>query len=332
MKKKALSAIGLMGLGVVLFAAMRLFTTILAGMMYDAAVIAIAHATNCLHFINAIVYITFLIAALTGNCPERKNISCLLPVGIEFLSGVLLALFAGVITKLFSASEVAFLPVTEGIRMIGIGMLVGTILALPLGYLTRKCDPIILLPVVIITAILAFAVDYISFVKLLGITGATLSLGFMQPLTLWLPASALCSRYQLVKRKDAKAWQSEEVNHPMYKNKLTAILLSIFTGGLGIDRFYLGYTGLGVLKLLTAGGLGIWSLIDLIMICTGSLRPADGSPWEEELRTAQATSPSPAKSDASSLEALERLAKLHEQGVLTDEEFQQKKADLLSKM
>lgn len=331
MKKKALSAIGLMGLGVVLFAAMRLFTKILAGMMYDAAVIAIAHATNCLHFINAIVYITFLIAALTGNCPERKNISCLLPVGIEFLSGVLLALFAGVITKLFSTSEVAFLPVTEGIRMIGIGMLVGTILALPLGYLTRKCDPIILLPVVIITAILAFAVGYISFVKLLGITGAMLSLGFMQPLTIWLPASALCSRYQLVKRKDAKAWQSEEVNHPMYKNKLTAILLSIFTGGLGIDRFYLGYTGLGVLKLLTAGGLGIWSLIDLIMICTGSLRPADGSPWEEELRTAQ-PSQSAAKSDASNLEALERLAKLHEQGVLTDEEFQQKKADLLSKM
>lgn len=56
-----------------------------------------------------------------------------------------------------------------------------------------------------------------------------------------------------------------------HKNKLTAILLSIFTGGLGIDRFYLGYTGLGVAKLLTCGGLGIWALIDLIMICTGSL-------------------------------------------------------------
>ena len=68
------------------------------------------------------------------------------------------------------------------------------------------------------------------------------------------------------------------------KNKLTAILLSIFTGGLGIDRFYLGYTGLGVVKLLTMGGFGIWALIDLIMICTGSLRPADGSPWEEEVR------------------------------------------------
>lgn len=123
------------------------------------------------------------------------------------------------------------------------------------------------------------------------------------------------------------------------KNKLTAILLSIFTGGLGIDRFYLGYTGLGVVKLLTAGGFGIWALIDLIMICTGSLRPADGSPWEEEVRAqaAPVQSAQPAyqaapASESSNLDALEKLAKLHEQGVLTDEEFSQKKAELLSKM
>lgn len=80
-------------------------------------------------------------------------------------------------------------------------------------------------------------------------------------------------------------------NSQAHKNKLTAILLSIFTGGLGIDRFYLGYTGSGIVKLLTAGGLGIWSLIDLIMICTGSLRPADGSSWEEELRVGQYSAP-----------------------------------------
>lgn len=123
------------------------------------------------------------------------------------------------------------------------------------------------------------------------------------------------------------------------KNKLTAILLSIFTGGLGIDRFYLGYTGLGVVKLLTMGGFGIWALIDLIMICTGSLRPADGSPWEEEVRAQAApvqsaqpayqAAPAP---ESSNLDALEKLAKLHEQGILTDEEFSQKKAELLSKM
>ena len=61
------------------------------------------------------------------------------------------------------------------------------------------------------------------------------------------------------------------------ESKTTAIILSVLVGSLGVDRFYLGYTGLGILKLLTCGGLGIWTLIDLIRICTGSLKAADGS-------------------------------------------------------
>lgn len=61
------------------------------------------------------------------------------------------------------------------------------------------------------------------------------------------------------------------------KSKTTAIILSVLVSSLGVDRFYLGYTGLGILKLLTCGGLGIWTLIDLIRICTGSLKAADGS-------------------------------------------------------
>lgn len=63
----------------------------------------------------------------------------------------------------------------------------------------------------------------------------------------------------------------------MGKDRTVTILLSVFLGGLGVDRFYLGYTGLGVLKLLTLGGLGVWSLIDLIRIITGSLKPKDGN-------------------------------------------------------
>ena len=66
------------------------------------------------------------------------------------------------------------------------------------------------------------------------------------------------------------------------KNKTTALLLSFFLGGFGVDRFYLGYTGLGILKLVTAGGCGIWALIDFIMIILGKLGPADGSAYAEK--------------------------------------------------
>jgi hypothetical protein len=62
------------------------------------------------------------------------------------------------------------------------------------------------------------------------------------------------------------------------KEFTTALLLSIFLGGLGVDRFYLGYSGLGVVKLLTLGGCGIWSLIDIILIATRGLGDFEGRP------------------------------------------------------
>jgi TM2 domain-containing membrane protein YozV len=60
------------------------------------------------------------------------------------------------------------------------------------------------------------------------------------------------------------------------KSQLIALILCIFVGVLGIHRFYLGYTKEGVIQLLTAGGCGIWSLIDLVRIITGDLKPKDG--------------------------------------------------------
>jgi TM2 domain-containing membrane protein YozV len=63
-------------------------------------------------------------------------------------------------------------------------------------------------------------------------------------------------------------------------NWLLVLLMSIFFGHFGVDRFIMGHVGLGILKLLTMGGCGIWWLIDVILIA--SKYPFEGIQWVSE--------------------------------------------------
>lgn len=60
------------------------------------------------------------------------------------------------------------------------------------------------------------------------------------------------------------------------KSRLVALLLCIFFGVFGVHRFYVGKVGTGVLQLITIGGLGIWAMVDVILIVVGSFTDGDG--------------------------------------------------------
>lgn len=66
------------------------------------------------------------------------------------------------------------------------------------------------------------------------------------------------------------------VQYASPKNLLVASLLCFFLGVLGIHRFYVGKVGTGILQIVTLGGLGIWTLIDLIMLVCQAFKDSDG--------------------------------------------------------
>lgn len=68
---------------------------------------------------------------------------------------------------------------------------------------------------------------------------------------------------QLDKMSDKELFMLNSID---FKDPTISLLLSVIVGGFGIDRFYIGDTGLGVLKLLTGGGLGVWWIVDMFVI------------------------------------------------------------------
>jgi len=81
---------------------------------------------------------------------------------------------------------------------------------------------------------------------------------------------------RLLKKVTKKVKKMERRKAGGDRSWIAALIISLVIGGLGIDRFYLGYIGLGIVKLLTLGGLGIWYLIDVILIAIKKLEPKNG--------------------------------------------------------
>lgn len=69
---------------------------------------------------------------------------------------------------------------------------------------------------------------------------------------------------------------SKPTSYEGTKSYLVAWILAWFLGTFGIDRFYLGKIGTGILKLITLGGFGLWTLIDVIILIAGGQRDKDG--------------------------------------------------------
>ena len=123
--------------------------------------------------------------------------------------------------------------------------------------------------------------------------------------------------------EETKSDRSEK-SKPGDKDFITTLLLCIFLGGLGVHRFFVDKMGTGVLMLVTLGGLGIWWIIDIILIVTNSFEDSEGRVIAYQ--PAGTANREPAKDIPAEIE---KFAELKDKGIITEEEFDKKKKELL---
>jgi TM2 domain-containing membrane protein YozV len=98
-------------------------------------------------------------------------------------------------------------------------------------------------------------------------------------LAAWAKQKVITPQTQVYEVATGKIYQASQIAGVFSEKEfIVAILFSVFLGYLGVDRFYLGHVGLGIGKLLTCGGCGIWQLVDIILIAMRSVKDSSGLP------------------------------------------------------
>ena len=118
--------------------------------------------------------------------------------------------------------------------------------------------------------------------------------------------------------------QTDELSE---KEWLPTLILCFFFGFIGVHRFYVGKTGTGILMIFTLGGLGIWVLVDFIMICTGTFKDIEGRIIK--YRTAVTAPQNSSSSEMGIAAEIEKFSELKDKGIISEEEFNKKKVELL---
>ena len=116
-----------------------------------------------------------------------------------------------------------------------------------------------------------------------------------------------------------------------YKEPTTMLLISLFLGGLGVDRFVLGDTGMGVLKLLTGGCFGILTIIDWFTIASKT-KQYNFNIFMNSINDTQmlTTASNNSSINSNTVAEIKKYKELLDSGIITQEEFDSKKSKLLN--
>lgn len=116
-----------------------------------------------------------------------------------------------------------------------------------------------------------------------------------------------------------------------YKDPIAMLIISLFLGGFGVDRFILGDTGVGVLKLLTGGCFGILTIVDWFTIMSKS-RQKNFALFMANINLKNTFNSIKPSMENNNIEEIKKLKKLLDAEIITKEEYEKKKKELLWKI